>query len=227
MSDRKGLFESADGGTVLLDEIGDASPQLQSSLLRVLQEGELQRVGETVMRNVDVRVIAATNRDLEADVRTGSFRKDLYYRLRVLQVEMPPLRNHIEDVPMLCEHILKRVCTDQNKAVPGFTVRAMRALMDHSWSGNVRELENEIRRAVALVEQGKEISVDLFSEKIGLKHEADEGEGGYFKARVSALEKRMIVEALDECKGNISSTARILGLSRNGLQKMMTRYGLR
>lgn len=227
VSDRKGLFESADGGTVLLDEIGDASPQLQSSLLRVLQEGELQRVGETMVRNVDVRVIAATNRDLEADVRTGAFREDLYYRLRVLQVEMPPLRSHIEDVPMLCEHILKRVCANQNKAVPGFTVRAMRALMDHNWSGNVRELENEISRAVTLVEQGKDISADLFSAKIGLKEEAGEGERGYFKTRVSALEKRMIVDALDECKGNISSTARILGLSRNGLQKMMTRYGLR
>ena len=227
VSDRKGLFESADGGTVLLDEIGDASPQFQSSLLRVLQEGELQRVGETAVRNVDVRVIAATNRDLEADVRTGSFRKDLYYRLRVLQVEMPPLRNHIEDVPVLCEHILERVCTDQNKDVPGFTVRSMRALMDHSWSGNVRELENEIRRAVALVEQGREISVDLFSEKIGLKQEVGEGERGYFKARVSALEKRMIVEAFDECRDNITSAARMLGLSRNGLQKMMKRYGLR
>ena len=227
VSDRKGLFESADGGTVLLDEIGDASSQFQSSLLRVLQEGELQRVGETVAQKIDVRVIAATNRDLEADVRTGSFREDLYYRLRVLQVEMPALRNHIEDIPMLCEHILERVCSDQNKAVPGFTVRSMRALMEHSWSGNVRELENEIRRAVALVEQGKEISVDLFSEKIGLNQEVDEGEQGFFKARVSALEKRMIAEALDECHGNISSTARKLGLSRNGLQKMMTRYGLR
>ncbi|MCY3764689.1 MAG: sigma 54-interacting transcriptional regulator [Gemmatimonadetes bacterium] len=227
VSDRKGLFESADGGTVLLDEIGDASPQLQSSLLRVLQEGEFQRLGETVVRNVDVRVIAATNRDLEADVRNGSFREDLYFRLRVLQVEMPPLRSHIEDVPVLCEHILKRVCADQNKAVPGFTLRAMRALMDHSWSGNVRELENEISRAVVLVEEGKEISVDLFSEKIGLSQGSGASERGYFKARVSALEKRMIVEALDECNGNITSTAHILGLSRNGLQKMMTRYGLR
>lgn len=226
-SDRKGLFESADGGTILLDEIGDASPQFQSSLLRVLQEGEYQRVGETGARNVDVRIIASTNRDLEADVRNGLFREDLYYRLRVLQVEMPPLRRHIEDVPLLCEHILERVCTDQKKAVPGFTVRAMRALMEHGWPGNVRELENEIRRAVALVEEGKEISVDLFSAKIGLPQEMNEGERGYFKARVAALEKQMIVEALEECRGNITSTARSLGLSRNGLQKMMTRYGLR
>ena len=226
-SDRKGLFVSADGGTVFLDEIGNASAQLQSSLLRVLQDGEIQRVGEAEVRNVDVRVIAATNRDLEADVRNGLFREDLYYRLRVLQIEMPPLRRHVEDIPLLCEHILQRLSADQNKAVPGFTVAAMRALMDHGWPGNVRELENEIRRAIALVEEGKEISADLFSEKIGLPEQLRSVEGSYFKSRVASLERRMIVEALDQCGGNISRAARQLGLSRNGLQKMMSRYGLR
>ena len=226
-SDRKGLFVSAHGGTVFLDEIGNASAQLQSSLLRVLQDGEIQRVGEAEVRNVDVRVIAATNRDLEADVRNGLFREDLYYRLRVLQIEMPPLRSHIEDIPLLCEHIVNRLCADQNKAVPGFTVAAMRALMDHGWPGNVRELENEIRRAIALVEEGKEVSADLFSERIGLAEQLRSGEGSYFKSRVASLERRMIVEALDQCGGNISRAARQLGLSRNGLQKMMSRYGLR
>ena len=217
-SDRKGLFVSADGGTVFLDEIGNASAQLQSSLLRVLQDGEIQRVGEAEVRNVDVRVIAATNRDLETDVRNGLFREDLYYRLRVLQIEMPPLRRHIEDLPLLCEHILKRHCADRNKAVPGFTVAAIRALMDHGWPGNVRELENEIRRAVALVEEGKEVSADLFSERIGLPEQLRSGDGSYFKSRVAALERRMIVEALDQCGGNITRAARQLGLSRNGLQ---------
>ena len=226
-SDRKGLFLSADGGTVFLDEVGNASPRLQSSLLRVLQDGEIQRVGEADVRNVDVRVIAATNRDLEADVGNGLFREDLYYRLRVLQIEMPPLRRHVEDIPLLCEHILKRLCADQNKTVPGFTVAAMRALMDHGWPGNVRELENEIRRAVALVEEGKEVSADLFSEKIGLPRQLGYGERSYFKSRVASLERRMIVEALHQCGGNISRAARQLGLSRNGLQKMMSRYGLR
>ena len=226
-SDRKGLFLSADGGTVFLDEIGNASPRLQSSLLRVLQDGEIQRVGEADVRNVDVRVIAATNRDLEADVGNGLFREDLYYRLRVLQIEMPPLRRHVEDIPLLCEHILKRLCADQNKTVPGFTVAAMRALMDHGWPGNVRELENEIRRAVALVEEGKEVSADLFSEKIGLPRQLGYGERSYFKSRVASLERRMIVEALHQCGGNITRAARQLGLSRNGLQKMMSRYGLR
>lgn len=226
-SDRKGLFASAEGGTVFLDEIGNATSQLQSSLLRVLQDGETQRVGETDVRHVDVRVIAATNRDLEADVRNGLFREDLYYRLRVLQIEMPPLRNRIEDVPLLSEHILKRISRDQGKDVPGFTVGAMRALKDHAWPGNVRELENEIRRAVALVEEGKEVSADLFSERIGLAEQLRSGEGSYFKSRVASLERRMIVEALDQCGGNITRAARQLGLSRNGLQKMMSRYGLR
>ena len=226
-SDRKGLFLSADGGTVFLDEVGNASPRLQSSLLRVLQDGEIQRVGEADVRNVDVRVIAATNRDLEADVGNGLFREDLYYRLRVLQIEMPPLRRHVEDIPLLCEHILKRLCAEQKKAVPGFTVAAMRALMDHGWPGNVRELENEIRRAVALVEEGKEVSADLFSEKIVLPRQLGHGERSYFKSRVASLERRMIVDALDQCGGNITRAARQLGLSRNGLQKMMSRYGLR
>ena len=227
VSDRRGLFLSADGGTVFLDEIGNASPQLQSSLLRVLQNGEIQRVGETEVRNVDVRVIAATNRDLEADVREGRFREDLYYRLRVLQIDMPPLRDHIEDVPLLSEHILERVCADQGKSVPGFTVGAIRVLMDHGWPGNVRELENEIGRAVALVEEEKEISADLFSEKIGLPEELRARERGYFKARLDAVKRRMIIDALDQSGGNISRAADRLGLSRNGLQKMMTRYGLR
>ncbi len=227
VSDRKGLFLSADGGTVFLDEIGDASPQLQASLLRVLQDGEIQRVGETVVRKVDVRVIAATNRDLEADVRNGLFREDLYYRLRVLQIEMPPLRDHIDDIPLLSEHILKRVCADQGKSVPGFTVGSIQAMMGHEWPGNVRELENEIRRAVALVEEGKEIAVDLLSEKIGLHEKLNGRERGYFKASVMAVKRRMIVEALGKCGGNITRTADQLGLSRNGLQKMMARFGMR
>lgn len=226
-SDRKGLFLSADGGTVFLDEIGNASAQLQSSLLRVLQDGEIQRVGEAEVRNVDVRVIAATNRDLEADVRSGSFREDLLYRLRVLQVEMPPLRSRVEDIPLLSEYLMKRVSREQKKAVRGYTVGAMAALMDHGWPGNVRELENEIMRAIALVEEGKEITTDLFSQKIGFTQKPEAGKEGYFKARVAALEKRMIVEALDTCDGKISRAAEKLGLSRNGLQKMMTRHGLR
>ena len=227
VSNREGLFNSAESGTVFLDEIGNASPQLQSNLLRVLQDGEIQPVGETKVRNVDVRVIAATNRDLEADVRRGLFREDLYYRLRVLQVVMPPLRDHVEDIPLLSEHLLKRVCADQKKAVPGFSVGAMRSLMEHEWPGNVRELENEIRRAVALVEESKEISAGLFTEKIRIPEERQAGQESYFKSRIASLERQMILEALDQCGDNITRAADSLGLSRNGLQKMMSRHGLR
>ena len=139
--DHKGIFEAADGGTVLLDEIADAPPQLQRSLLRVLQEGEIRRVGETVDRKVDVRIIAATNRDLKQEVEKGSFREDLYYRLQGVQIDMPPLREHIEDVPLLAEHLLIRSKKEANKSIGGLTVGAIRVLTSYDWPGNVRELE--------------------------------------------------------------------------------------
>ena len=151
--DHKGIFEAADGGTVFLDEIADAPPQLQRSLLRVLQEGEIRRVGETEDREVDVRIIAATNRDLKQEVENGSFREDLYYRLQGVQIDMPPLREHLEDVPLLAEHLLIRAKEDANKSVGGLTLGAIKVLTSHRWSGNVRELENVIRLAVALAEE--------------------------------------------------------------------------
>ena len=159
-----GIFEEANEGTVFLDEIGDASPQLQRSLLRVLQEGEIRRVGETEDRAVDVRIIAATNRDLKQEVEKGSFREDLYYRLDVIQIDMPPLRERMEDVPLLAKHLLIRAREDANKSVGGLTVGAIKALTSHDWPGNVRELENKIRRAVVLAEEDSEITPDLFSE---------------------------------------------------------------
>ena len=161
-----GVFEAAKGGTVFLDEIGDASPQLQRSLLRVLQEGEIRRVGETEDRAVDVRIIAATNRDLKKEVENGSFREDLYYRLHVIQIDMPPLREHLEDVPLLAEHLVIRAKEDANKSVGGLTVGAIKALANYNWPGNVRELENEIQRAVALAEEDGDITPDLFSEVV-------------------------------------------------------------
>ena len=151
--DHKGIFEAANRGTVFLDEIGDAPPELQRSLLRVLQEGEIRRVGETEDRAVDVRIIAATNRDLKREVENGSFREDLYYRLHVIQIDMPPLRERMEDLPLLAEHLLIRIKENVNKSVGGLTVGGIRALTSYNWPGNVRELENEIRRAVALAEE--------------------------------------------------------------------------
>ena len=223
-----GVFEAANGGTVFLDEIADASPQLQRSLLRVLQEGEIRRVGETEDRAVDVRIIAATNRDLKKEVEKGSFREDLYYRLHVIQIDMPPLRKRIEDMPLLAEHLLIRAKEDANKSVGGLTVGAIKALISYNWPGNVRELENEIRRAVALIEEEGEITPDLFSESIGhAVSDVSVEYQGRLQDRVQEYEKRVIRDALEKCEGNITHTAKELGITRAGLQKKINRLELR
>ena len=226
--DHTGIFEAANGGTVFLDEIADAPPQLQRSLLRVLQEGEVRRVGETEDRAVDVRIIAATNRDLKQEVEKGSFREDLYYRLHVIQIDMPPLREYLEDVPLLAKHLLIRAKEDANKSVGGLTVGAIRALTNHDWPGNVRELENEIRRAVALAEEEGDITPDLFSKPIGHTVSDTPVEyQGHLQDYVQEYEKRLIRDALDKCEGNITHTAKELGITRVGLHKKINRLGLR
>ena len=238
--DHKGIFEEANGGTVFLDEIGDAPPQLQRSLLRVLQEGEIRRVGETGDRTVDVRIIAATNRDLKKEVEKGSFREDLYYRLHVIQIDMPPLREHIEDVPLLAEQLLTRAKEDANKLVGGLTVGAIKALTNYNWPGNVRELENEIRRAVALSEKEGDITPDLFSEAVGhavsdvsveyhLPAQADARTqaGGRLQDRMQEYERQLIRDALERYKGNITHTAKELGVARISLYRKINRLGLR
>ena len=226
--DHKGIFEAANGGTVFLDEIVDAPPQLQRSLLRVLQEGEIRRVGETVDRAVDVRIIAATNRDLKKEVEKGSFREDLYYRLHVIQIDMPPLRERIEDVPLLAGHLLIRTKEDANKPVGGLTVGAIKALTSYNWPGNVRELENEIRRAVALAEEDGEITSDLFSEAVGHAVSGVSVEyQGRLQGRMQEYEKRLIRDALEKCEGNITHTAKELGVARVSLYRKINRLGLR
>ena len=238
--DHKGIFEAADGGTVLLDEIADAPPQLQRSLLRVLQEGEIRRVGETEDREVDVRIIAATNRDLKKEVEEGSFREDLYYRLHVIQIDMPPLRERMEDVPLLAEHLLIRIKENVNKSVGGLTVGAIKTLTSYKWPGNVRELENEIQRAVTLAKEDGEITPDLFSESIGhavsgvsveyhlpVRADAHTQAGGRLQDCMQEYEKRLIMNALEKYKGNIKRTAEELGLVRASLYRKMNRLGLR
>ena len=223
-----GIFEEANEGTVFLDEIADASPQLQRSLLRVLQEGEVRRVGETVDRTVDVRIIAATNRDLKKEVEKGSFREDLYYRLDVIQIDMPPLRERLEDVPLLAKHLLIRAKEDANKSVGGLTVGAIKALTSHDWPGNVRELENKIRRAVVLAEENNEITPDLFSETVGhVVSDVSVEYQGRLQDHVQEYEKRLIRDALEKYEGNITHTARKLGMTRAGLQKKINRLRLR
>ena len=227
VQDKKGLFEVADGGTFFLDEIADISSMMQIKLLRVLQEREFRRVGETQPRRIDVRVIVATNRDLLKEVEQGRFRRDLYYRLGVIKLRLPPLRERREDILPLVEHFL----TVQARRVGARSIvldeHAMGALMNYDWPGNVRELENEIERAVALGHPATEISFCALSEAVRCNSSAvvcDLGRAGTLKYETDRLERKKILEALESCMWNKTRAARMLGLSRQGLLKKMRRF---
>jgi transcriptional regulator with GAF, ATPase, and Fis domain/tetratricopeptide (TPR) repeat protein len=218
---RRGHFEVADGGTLFLDEIADTSPAMQAKLLRVLQEGEIRRLGDEATRQVDVRVVAASNRTLAELVAAGHFRQDLYYRLNVLSLVVPPLRERIEDVPELAAHILERQGghTTLSRA-------ALRMLCRYPWPGNVRELENELARAAALAEGA--ITPEHLSERV--RESAGEIASSAatddldLRTHVESLERQLIAAALERTGGNQSKAAKILGLSRYGLQKKLKRY---
>ncbi|MBT4098474.1 MAG: sigma-54-dependent Fis family transcriptional regulator [Gemmatimonadetes bacterium] len=231
-SDRAGLFETANGGVVLLDEIGETSAGLQVRLLRVLQEGEIRRVGEDTDRNVDVRVIAASHRDLQQRVSEGEFREDLYYRLAVFPIELPPLRDRREDIPDLCLHFLSQKRTKEGKGPEGFTAPAMDALGAHDWPGNIRELQNEVERASLFAGDGERIDMEHLSEKLTQGRAAATGPGakvlreGALKEVLAEVEREMIAAALERHNGNRTHACEELQVSRWGLVQKIKTYGL-
>ncbi|MBM4265666.1 MAG: sigma-54-dependent Fis family transcriptional regulator [Deltaproteobacteria bacterium] len=223
-ADRKGLFDVANGGTLFLDEISETSTTLQAKLLRVLQEGEVRPVGDDRAHAVDVRVIAATNRRLADEVAAGRFREDLYYRLRVFPIRVPPLRDRREDIPALARHLVGRVATQLKKPVGPPTDEAIAMLQAHLFQGNVRELANEIERAVILCEPGAPLTDDLLSEHI---QEAASGEGqGLLHDRTEGFERDEITAALQRAGGVKTRAAEELGLTARGLAKKMRRLGM-
>lgn len=227
VQDKKGLFELADNGTIFLDEIGDTSPALQLGLLRVLQEGEVRPLGAHFTRKVNVRVIAATNKDLKAEVEKGNFREDLYYRLSVFPIKLPPLRERREDIPDLVHHFIKKYATRIQKNIPGITEDALNILVQSNFPGNIRELENEIERMVTLADEGAPLTASLLSPRFFTQTRPTDANflnSLNLKKALSTVERELIVRALTETKGNILRAAEKLGISRVGLHKMLKRH---
>ena len=229
-ADRAGLFEAASGGTLFLDEIGDVPLPMQVRLLRALQEGEITRIGDNHPRPVDVRLIASTHQDLKGLVQAGKFRQDLYFRLNVISIQLPPLRQRREDILPLATHFLQRYCEGLGQVVPALALETRRLLLDYPWPGNVRELEHEMERVVTLSEPNQEITPELLSEDLrgqGIPALVQQGaQGEKLKELVIQLERQLIQETLEKNQGNHTRTTEQLGLSRQGLLKKMHRYGI-
>ena len=224
--EKKGYFEMANGGTIFLDEIGEAPPELQVKLLRVIQENEIMPVGHNQPKKVDVRIIASTNRDLKAEVLANRFRQDLFFRINVFSITIPPLRERKKDILPLAEFFLKQLSLKLNRKVGRFSEETSMLLMDYSWPGNVRELQNEIERLVLLSEPDKAIGPDLLSEYINQRYKTSPPSDGDLKSAVRNLEEEMIRETLARFKDNRSRTARALGISRQSLIEKLRRMGL-
>jgi DNA-binding NtrC family response regulator len=224
---KPGKFEQADTGTVFLDEIGDVPAAIQVKLLRILQEREFERLGSNVTRHIDVRVIAATNQDLRAALEQGTFREDLYYRLNVVPINIPPLRERREDIRFMANHFLKKLAPDAGSEVELITDAAMEKLLNYHWPGNVRELENVIERGLILC-RGKQLDVDDIKLE-SAPRSRPQNDGQHFLPEGLTLdqyEQEIIREALKRADGNKSQAARMLGLTRNALRYRLTQMGL-
>jgi two-component system response regulator AtoC len=224
---KKGLFQEADGGTIFLDEIGELPLDLQVKLLRVLQENEVRMIGDSKSMKIDVRVIAATAKDLEQEVKKGAFREDLFYRLNVLSIKIPALRDRAEDIPLLCDHFIERFNNRLNKKIKGIAPAAMSHLLEYSWPGNVRELENMIERALVLAEDSL-LQPDHFPPELGRKFGGDQMgklfDGHSLKAAQKVMEKRLITKALKKTGGNRTQAARLLEISHPSLLSKIKTY---
>ncbi len=237
---KPGLFEVADGGTLFLDEVGNISPAIQAKLLRVLQEREFTPVGGTKAKKVDIRLIAATNRDLEKMIKEETFREDLYYRLNIVPISIPPLKERQEDIPLLASHFLKKYAEEMGKPVKGFSPEAMKRLMRYSWPGNVRELENVIERSVVMIDEemvqaehlvlpvqaeeereGQEIQIPVTSDELKeiKKHLREKA--------VEDVEKAFILSALERNNWNVTRASEEVGMLRPNFQALMRKYNIR
>jgi two-component system response regulator AtoC len=221
---KRGVLEMADGGTLFLDEIGDMGPKMQAQLLRVLQDGEVRPVGGSESIKVDVRLVCATNRDLDAEVKAGRFREDLYFRINVVTVKLPPLRDRAGDIPILVAHFLAKVARRESRAEASMSPEALDMLCRYSWPGNVRELENAVERAVAVAKGNVILPSDLPVEVYG---GAAPAPGGIIDDRptLAELERRYIALVLSECAGNKKKAAEKLGIDRRTLYRALERSG--
>jgi transcriptional regulator with GAF, ATPase, and Fis domain len=234
VADKKGLFEAANGGTIFLDEIGDITPKLQAELLRILDLGEVRPVGGVTVNKVDVRLIAATNKDLEAGVREGWFREDLYYRLNVFSIELPPLRKRAESIPELAQHFLDKARKKLNKSIIGMEERAVKAMQHYPWPGNIREMQNVIERCAVLAKDGiirlenlptiftttfeSCLDNDVKRRRISFKAERE--------LQVVHTEKSIIARYLEESKGNVAKAARLANVPRRTFYRLLEKHGI-
>jgi DNA-binding NtrC family response regulator len=230
VTDKVGLFEKADGGTIFLDEIGDMPLEMQGTLLRVLQAGEIKPVGEVVTRRVRVRVIAATNRDLEDALQRSEFREDLFYRFNTFTVTLPPLRERVEDIPVLAYHFLRKAEAKVNKKVERIAAEALDLMKRYAWPGNLRELENIVERAVVLAAErsieSKHLPLHLLQEAASLPISADEGLPAGKARLIREFERQAVMRLLRESGGNVSAAAKTARITRRNFHRLLVKYAI-